>query len=712
MSIIRMLLISVAALPACLCAGEPADSLTYDCSGELDEVVVLGTSPALRHESDRIVYQVKNDPYAKGLDALNLLGRMPRVSLVDDRVNIAGKTSVRYIIDGHLLEMTDEAVTLRLKSLQASSIEKIELLVTPPPRYAASAGVAYVSITTRDETLGTRGNLWASSSAGKRWRSLIGGDISHTTRKIGISADVSWQDMNGLNDLERTYIFLDGDTRLSSRRTRFSDRRLGANAMFTYKFREFLRAGTVANFSSGRLASDLADTTAYGDALFLSTCHSPSRPDNALTLTAFADWTLDSSGKTISLTYNFFDRHTRSFSDVTTASPDMSTTRLADSGRNRYLIHSAKLDASLPFPHFKLEAGGAFTAVSNSSRLCVSDFRDNVWVDNPLQSNTFDYTENTAAVYLGIQRDFSSALFARLSLRYEHTHLRGVRPSAHENACKDYGYLFPSLSVSWNTARAGRVSLSYNMGITRPDFRDLNPFRYYTTATDWFSGNPDLAPSLSHNAELNYSYKGLYAVLYNSYTCQAIAPVTRFTTSGAQYTMPMNGLDTDKSGLYASWTRNLFSWWNIKAGGEICHTYAKARTDDFRDRYDHAWSGKLELRTSWMLNPQKTLVLSVNLNHRFPFRERMTHYSSLTLLGCDIRWSLLRDRLNLSLSLNDPFGWNIVRSRIRYADCTLRARNDIHARALTLRVSWTLGRDKVSRIHRDTKERESRRTHP
>lgn len=76
------------------------------------------------------------------------------------------------------------------------------------------------------------------------------------------------------------------------------------------------------------------------------------------------------------------------------------------------------------------------------------------------------------------------------------------------------------------------------MGITRPNFNDLNPYKYYTTTSDYVSGNPDLRPSVAHNAEINYSFKGIYAVLYNSYNNDAIGYITRFNNDGSQYTIP------------------------------------------------------------------------------------------------------------------------------------------------------------------------------
>ncbi|MDE7413475.1 MAG: outer membrane beta-barrel family protein [Muribaculaceae bacterium] len=709
---IFMLLFEVAALPMCLYAEETNDSILskWEKEFELNEVVVVANRPVFKQDPDRIVYMTKNDPYAMGLNGVQILDRIPRVSVTNDLVSVAGKSAVKYIIDGHLLEMPDEAISLRLKNLQSSGIEKIELLTTPPAKYAAATNVAYISITTRNESLGSRGNLWGNGTLREDFSYLLGGNISHTTRKVELSVDASWQDINGINDLYRTYSFSDY-IRTSDRTNRFRNRTLGANGLFKYKFNNRLSAGSIVNFSMMRLKSSILDETVDNGIFSFSENESPSRPNNAITLTAFGDWALDSKGKMLSMTYNFFNRHTHSFSDVTTWEDENSGSRLIDEGSNKYRIHSVKLDAALPFSSFRMDAGISYTGVSNHTDLHINDFIAGEWVNNTLQSNTFHYDERTAAAYVSAEKNFSNSFFGKLGLRYEHTDVKGVQLIGNLSNNKRYGYLFPSLNLSWNKPDVGRVTMSYSMGITRPNFNDLNPFRYYTTVSDYFSGNPDLDPSISHNAEINYSFKGLYAVLYNSYNHNAIGNITRFNPDGSQYTLPENCMNTNKTGIYVSYNRSLFSWWNMKIGGEVFYSLAESKISDFKEGNDHGWSGKLELNTSWMLTRQKTLILNLRVSHYFPWRDRMIHYSSISLIGCDLRYALLNNRLNLALSVNDPFGWNITKSKEYYKDYVVNARNDIHSHAVTFRVSWSFGGNKVNNVYRDNKERESRRTY-
>ncbi|MDE6337882.1 MAG: hypothetical protein K2L34_15065, partial [Muribaculaceae bacterium] len=247
---ISMLLLVAAALPMCLSAREANDSILseWEKQFELNEVMVVASRPVLKQAPDRIVYMTKNDPYALGLNGIQVLDRIPRVSVINDQVNVAGKSSVRYIIDGHLLEMPDEAITLRLKNLQSSGIEKIELLTTPPAKYAVATNVAYISITTRNESHGTRGNVWGNGTVREDFSYLLGGNVSHTTRKVELSADASWQDIKGINDLDRTFTFSDY-IRSSDRINHFTNRTLGANGLFKYKFNNQICAGTIVNFS-------------------------------------------------------------------------------------------------------------------------------------------------------------------------------------------------------------------------------------------------------------------------------------------------------------------------------------------------------------------------------------------------------------------------------------------------------------------------------
>lgn len=695
------------ALPMPFSAQEKNDSIPEELEQllELKEVIVIAKRPMLKQEPDKIIYLVQNDPYAKGLNGIEVLDRLPRVSVINENVTVAGKSSVRYILDGHLLETTEESILLQLRNIPSGNIEKIELLTTPPAKYGASSNVAFINITTRNESLGTRGNVWGNFTLQEKFTYRLGAGISHTTRKIELSVDAGWQAVNGINQLDRDFKFPDY-TRISNRITRFNDKNLGANAIFKYKFNNNLSAGAIVNFITDRFKSNLDDITIDKQFTYHSKNYSPAKPNNAITATAFTDWKIDDKGKLLSVTYNYFNKDTKTESNVITSSQD-NTTTLQDLGHNKYGINSIKIDAFLPFRMFKLEAGVSFTGISNKTNLFSNNIGKTVEPDRDI----FNYSENTFGVYASLDRQFSKTFYGKIGLRYENSKVKGKQDIGYEENNYIFSRMLPSVILSINPGKLGRFSLSYSMGITRPNFNDLNPFKYYTTTTDYFSGNPDLRPSVTHNAELNYSLNGLYTVIYNSYNHNAIGYVTRFNSDGSQYSMPENFIDYNKTGLYASYLRSLFSWWNLKIGGEVFYSIAKSNVKDFKIDEDRGWSSKIELNTSWMLNIKKTLLFNVNFTHYFPYKERMVNYDSFSLFSCDLRYSLLNDRLNLVLSVKEPFGWNLTKSKTYYQDYTLYSLNNIHSHAVSFRISYSFGRNKVNNVYRDNKERESSRTY-
>ncbi len=711
---IKRLLLGAAILPASLYAQEVNDSVadSWEKEFELNEVVVVARRPVVKQQDGRLIYLVKNDPYAKGLDGVSVLDRVPRVSVNNGTVTVAGKGTVRYIIDGLLMELDASAMSMRLKSLQAEDIEKIEVLTTPPSRYAAEPNAVYISITTRNETLGTKGNLYGSLSYGDKLREYVSGSVSHTTRKLEMSIDASMMNHFGTNDNDMEYIFFDGTpSRISSTRNRSHLFDVGVNALFRYKITADLNIGLIANYNyetSSNIGTNVTDYGGYTSSSFIKT---KSRPNNALTLTGFCDWNFGNRGESLQLTYNFYNRHSPTLSDITTAySGNSEPFVVYEDGKSNYRFHSGKADFKLPYSWVLLETGVAYTDILNSSDNFMKYSYGN---GNPSNTDTniFEYSERVAAAYITASRGFGAGFWGKIGLRYEYTWTKGNQISLSQIDRDNYGRLFPTFNLSWNKNRIGAFNISYSMGMGRPNLWELNPFRYYSTTDEYAAGNPALKPTIYNNAEINYyGLGGLYAVIYTSFASDAIGYVRRFDGTGTISTMPYNCLSTNKTGLYANYKRTLFGRWEIGAGGEVFRTYSHSEVPDFKVKSMEDWSGKLELTTNVMLNRQRTLIFSARFTHFFPWQQNLIHYESFQLLNLSLRYSLLNDRLNLRLSANDIFGWNKTKSRENYADYTIHQTFNAHPAAVLFGISYRFGRDKVNSVYRASKEDQSGRT--
>lgn len=710
MNIIRMLLVGAAALPMCIFAQDNNDSVasSWEKELELNEVVVVAKRPVIKQQDGKLIYLVKNDPYAKGLDGITILDRIPRISVNNGTVSIAGKGSVRYIIDGILMELDASAMAMRLQNLRAEEIEKIELLTTPPSRYAAEPNAAYISITTRNETLGTKGNLYGSLNQGNKLREYFSGSISHTARKWDFSLDASIWNNYATNDNDIEYSFFDSSPeRFSSTNTKSHRFESGFNTLFRYKFKTDMNIGVIANFNYESISSNGTNLTQYGEYSSSSQSRTKSRPNNALTLTGFYDWTFGAKGEAMQLTYNYFNRNSPTLSDITTAySNSQEDYGVSENGKTNYRFHSGKADFKLPYSWTQLEAGIAYTDILNSS--------DNFITRIPgasSEANAFDYTERIAAAYLTASRNLGSGFWGKIGLRYEYTFTKGIQRSLGKVDRDNYGHLFPSVNLSWNNSRIGSFNLSYSMGMGRPNLWELNPFKYYSTTDEYAAGNPALKPTVYNNAEINYyGLGGLYAVLYTSFASDAIGYIRRFDGNGVISTMPYNCLTTNKTGLYANYKRSFFNRWEMRIGGEVFRTSSRSDVSDFKISRMKDWSGKLEVSTNIMLNRPKTLIFAAQFTHFFPWQQNLIKYESFQLLNFSLRYSLLNSRLNLQLKANDIFGWNQTRSKEQYGDYTIRQTFNAHTAYVLFGISYRFGRDKVNGVWRPSKEDQSGRT--
>ncbi len=716
MKIFSKLLFGAAMLPSSLFARETNDSLAalWEKEYELNEVVVVAKRPVVKQQEGKLIYLVKNDPYAKGLDALAILDRIPRVSVNNGSVGVAGKGNIRYIIDGVLMELDPPAMSMRLQNLRAEDIEKIELLTTPPSRYTVEPNAVYISITTRNETLGTRGSVYGSLNQGNKLREYSSGSISHTTRKIDLSLDAAVSNYYTTNDNDMEYTFSDKSTsRISFSRTHSHLFDTGINALFRFKFTSNMNIGVIANFNYEKISNNGDNFTDYGSFTSSSLSFIKSRPNNALTLTGFYDWTFGKKGETLQLTYNFFNRHSPASSDIVTSYDNSNDNfHINEDGKTNYRFHSGKVDINLPYTFIQLETGAAFTDILNSSDNHLYNIREPNFMTLPSREvNLFDYRERIAAVYLTASRSLGSGLWGKVGLRYEYTWTKGNQLSTSQIDKDKYGHLFPTVNLSWNKNGIGSFNVSYSMGMERPNLWELNPFKYYSTIDEYAAGNPNLKPTIYNNAELNYyGLGGLYVVLYTSFASDGIGYIRRFNENNLISTIPYNCLSTNKTGLYADYKRNFFERWEIKVGGEVFRSYSHSTIPDFKLNEMDDWSGKLEVSTNVMLNRQKTLIFSAQFTHFFPWQQNMINYESFQLFNLSLRYMLLKNRLSLQLKANDIFGWNKTRSKEYYGDYTIRQTFNAHTAYVLLGISFRFGRDKVNGVYRASKEDQSGRT--
>ena len=655
----------------------------------LKSVTVKGMRRVIKNDVDRLQYLVSNDPFSKGMNGIEVMGRVPMLNVSDESVSIVGKGITHIMLDGHILEMTSDAVKAELRSLKAEDIERIEVITIPPAKYKAEANAGYINIVMkRDQSKGWRGSI---SEEIQQYRGRYFQDINlnYASRKFELSTGLGMSLDKVINDSYSVYDFKDGHQRSTRKRTIAPWSSYNADAIVKYHANKRLELGVMTSFYTNHISTNHTFVSINRDTT-ITTAHAPAIWNNNISTTLYAEYKLDSLEKTLNVNYNFFNSNAPTQSENVSVTNGM-TESLRNKSKANYKINALKLDFSLPFKHLYMETGASFSAIRNKTSLMLENLANGQWRYNADESNEFLYKERTLAAYLSAKKLLTEKLQLQAGLRYEHTWTESNQLTQRQINRSHYGRFYPTLHLNWQLKDNQNLALAANWGIERPNFNDLNPFRIYTSTTDYMTGNPYL-----------------YAVLYNNHGKGAMGWRTQFLENGSQVTGPYDGLRHEKTGIYANYNRNVLTWLNLNIGGEVYYydSHSDYQTDVLQI---HGWGKRAEGSISFMFNHQKTLIGEISYRHWFREYFAQTQSDSYAYLRMSLKYSCLDDRLKISLTIGDPFHQNINRNTIFYQEYTNTNQFDNHSRYIGLRATWSFGGKQVHRTYHDNRDTESQR---
>ena len=487
----------------------------------------------IKNDVDRLQYLVNNDPFSKGMNGIEVMGRVPMLNVSDESVSIVGKGNTHIMLDGHILEMTADAVKAKLRSLKAEDIERIEVITIPPAKYKAEANAGYINIVMkRDQSKGWSGSISEEVQRQYRGRYFQDININYASRKLELSTGLGMSLDKVINDSYSVYDFKDGHQRNTRKRTISPWSSYNADAIVKYHANKRLELGVMTSFYTNHISTNHTFVSINRDTTF-TTAHAPAVWNNNISTTLYAEYKLDSLEKTLNVNYNFFNSNAPTQSENISVTNGM-TESLRNKSKANYKINTLKLDFSLPFKHLYMETGASFSAIRNKTSLMLENLANGQWRYNADESNEFLYKERTLAAYLSAKKLLTEKIQIQAGLRYEHTWTESNQLTQRQINRSHYGRFYPTLHLNWQLKDNQNLALAANWGIERPNFNDLNPFRIYTSTTDYMTGNPYLTAAYTRNVEINYSNgKGLYAVLYNNHGKGEIGWRTQFLENGS-----------------------------------------------------------------------------------------------------------------------------------------------------------------------------------
>jgi hypothetical protein len=120
----------------------------------LGEVTVVAQKSLVRTEVDKIIYSIEADPESKTSNALEMLRKVPLVTVDgEDNIQVKGSSNFKILLNGKSSSMLTQNPKDVLRSLPASSIKDIEVITNPSSKYEAEGTGGIINIITAKKQL-------------------------------------------------------------------------------------------------------------------------------------------------------------------------------------------------------------------------------------------------------------------------------------------------------------------------------------------------------------------------------------------------------------------------------------------------------------------------------------------------------------------------------------------------------------------------------
>ncbi|WP_116106564.1 TonB-dependent receptor [Lewinella sp. IMCC34191] len=498
---------------------------------DLATIEVTARKPFLEQKAGRLVVNVDQAITGQGGSVVDLLKKVPGVVVAGERISMAGKSGLTILIDGRPTKYLD--INSLLRDMPADNIKSIEVISQPGAAYDAEGNGGVINIVLKKNSLlGTNGQVYVGGGYGERAKYRAGAELSHQSGPINLTGGISYNHREWVEGLDlirrfddRTYV---QDNNSYGTPNSYS-LRLGAD----YDLNDRHRLGVNGQYSLGESPSFGENSTRIiepesSDLMTeFVTFRDRQRDWNNLNLDAYYRLKLDTSGQelTIDGSLNTFERDTRI--TLRTVGSDAYPDRL-NLEPSQASILSGRLDYRNPLnDELVFTAGAKVSRAELDNELLAQVATNGAMERDDNLSNRYLYDEDIRAVYSELvweKGDWS----AKAGLRYEHTRMDGYNVTIDSLNIREFGQLFPSMSVSAPLAGPLGVSLAYSYRIERPSYYDLNPFISYLDPLTYEKGNPFLQPELIHSGQLSVTYeKQPFLNLSYDHTNDILADVTQ-----------------------------------------------------------------------------------------------------------------------------------------------------------------------------------------
>ena len=659
----------------------------------LDEVVVQAEKSTMELSLDKKVFNVGKDLANAGGTANDILMNIPSVSVdPEGTVKLRGSDNVRILIDGKPSGLVSFKGGSGLSQLQASMIERVEVITNPSARYEAEGMAGIINIILKKErNQGFNGSFEVITGHPTNLGAAANLNYRHKKVNFFINYSIAFREQPGGGRLYQEVYDMDtdgnsvyrGDSTLILKQqtdaliTGFNTNIRGGLDFFFNEKNILTMSYLYRRSNASRVTDILSEDYLFDDSNMTGFTKRRQDEDEIEPNSEYSliyKRSYEQKGHELIAEIKLLDNWESSDQWFTTNKYAPNGTE-AGSSLERSLNDEFEKQWLFQVDYIKPigKEGKVEMGARSSFRDMVNDYavtrqnEDGEFVpitdlNNIDLDNVFVYDENIHALY-GIIGNKSNKLSYQAGLRAEWTDVKTTLEETGEENPRKYSNLFPSAHLTYDLPKENAIQVSYSRRVRRPFYNDLSPFMTFSDNRNYFSGNPDLNPEFSNVYEvghIKYFEKGsLSSSVYYRDTQDKIDRIRTVDSTGHSVTLPQNLLSEKAVGVEFSSTYALFSWWKWDVnfnffhadidGSNIVETY-KAST--------YSWFAR---QTSRFTLP-KNFDLQIRGNYEAPQNTAQGKRKSLYYADLSMSKDVMKGRGTITLNVLDVFNTRKMRS--------------------------------------------------
>ncbi|WP_394773057.1 TonB-dependent receptor domain-containing protein [Flavobacterium sp.] len=634
----------------------------------LGEVVIKSSGNLIKRKLDKTIFSVQNSPIASTGNAFDALKRTPGLILKNDQISMLGKSGVKVMVEGKMVQLSGEDLKNFLATLSATDIKEIEIIANPSSKYEAEGNSGIVNIIFKK----SKKDAWSDNISlthiqAKFGKQSFNNNFSYRKNKVNLTLSTGYDTGLTYIDQRIEIAFKDEPLKLRTQQEK-NDKIFSPRFLFDYDVSKNTKIGMQYTGSFVKTKTDDNSTTElYNfnneiDGYLKGKGKLDSRKNNHL-LNLFLENKMDTLGKKLVVNFDILkydqDMANNILSNRYDANYNFSNIDFAnDTKTNQSIInYNTKIDFEHPTKFANFQYGTKISFINTEYNTNSYDLITGSPVFNPELSDNFDYQENIQALYANGTKKINDKIQIQLGIRTEYTITKGESKVLNQINNNEYFKFFPSVFLSYQKNDNNIYVFNYGRRIERPNYSLLNPLRYFVNSKISSQGNPNLQPAFIDNFELSHTYKeNLNTKLAFTAKTNAFGIIFDLDEkTQEQLIVKENFYNNYAFSLTESYQLPIFSWWKTDNTLFLNYSVSKKTNAAIDAPLKNGFEFYGSINNLFTLDKDGKVIGEVNLWYNSPYNDNLYKYSQASSVDIAFTYKSLLKNLNLSAGVFDVF---------------------------------------------------------